>query len=150
MTQFFQFESDFVESLHCIPMQVRYKLDTCGIKLKLNHWNQFEPPLRQTLVDLPCRTEAEIQNYRTVLKQAVRDRTGVEPKDLPVEDFPDWLNEAQIPDSVQQKSAQVGASISPEQWQSLTPLQRFALIKLSRSGHENSNFLPALKEFEIA
>jgi hypothetical protein len=26
---FFQFEADFVESLCCIPMQVRLKLDTC-------------------------------------------------------------------------------------------------------------------------
>ncbi len=31
----FQFEADFVASLRCIPIQVRYKLDTCGIKLKL-------------------------------------------------------------------------------------------------------------------
>ncbi|HEY9298982.1 MAG TPA: nitrate reductase associated protein, partial [Phormidium sp.] len=28
-TKFFQFEADFVNSLRCIPMQVRYKLDTC-------------------------------------------------------------------------------------------------------------------------
>jgi hypothetical protein len=38
----------------------------------------------------------------------------------------------------------------PEQWAALSPLQRFALIKLSRSSHENSNFLPALKEFQLA
>lgn len=35
---FFAFESDFVDSLRCIPMVVRYKLDTCGIKLKLPEW----------------------------------------------------------------------------------------------------------------
>jgi hypothetical protein len=31
----------------------------------------------------------------------------------------------------------------------LTPLQRFALIKLTRSQHENNNFLPALIEFGL-
>ncbi|MDR9402251.1 MAG: nitrate reductase associated protein, partial [Halothece sp. Uz-M2-17] len=39
--------------------------------------------------------------------------------------------------------------INREQWQKLTPLQRFALIKLSRPSHENKNFYPALKEFAI-
>ncbi|MBD0342498.1 MAG: nitrate reductase associated protein, partial [Microcoleus sp. Co-bin12] len=36
---FFEFEADFVEALRCIPMKVRLKLDTCGIKLKLQDWN---------------------------------------------------------------------------------------------------------------
>ncbi|NEQ62650.1 MAG: nitrate reductase associated protein, partial [Moorea sp. SIO4A1] len=31
----------------------------------------------------------------------------------------------------------------------LTPIQRFALIKLTRPSHENKNFLPALKEFQL-
>jgi Conserved nitrate reductase-associated protein (Nitr_red_assoc) len=36
-----------------------------------------------------------------------------------------------------------------DQWATLTPDQRFALLKLSRSNHENRNFLPALKEFQV-
>ncbi|MHC5830222.1 MAG: nitrate reductase associated protein, partial [Nostoc sp.] len=31
----------------------------------------------------------------------------------------------------------------------LTPLQRFALIKLSRAGHENKNFPTAIAEFHL-
>jgi hypothetical protein len=34
----FQFEADFVAALRCIPMYVRFKLDTVGLKLKLSHW----------------------------------------------------------------------------------------------------------------
>jgi hypothetical protein len=56
---FFQFEADFVESLRCVPMQVRYKLDTCGVKLKLPDWNHFSQAERQQLVELPCETETE-------------------------------------------------------------------------------------------
>ncbi|MGA9379085.1 MAG: nitrate reductase associated protein, partial [Phormidium sp.] len=55
-TKIFQFEADFVNNLRCIPMVVRYKLDTCGIKLKLSHWNHFNLAEREALVDLPCTT----------------------------------------------------------------------------------------------
>ncbi|NET53376.1 MAG: hypothetical protein F6K09_33390 [Merismopedia sp. SIO2A8] len=64
MTHFFQFEADFVNSLRCIPMQVRFKLDTCGIKLKLIQWHNFNQQERQALVEMPCTTPAEIQAYR--------------------------------------------------------------------------------------
>ena len=47
MTYFFEFEADFVDSWRCIPMQVRYKLDTCGIKLKLAEWNQMNQTNRK-------------------------------------------------------------------------------------------------------
>jgi hypothetical protein len=41
MTELFVFEGDFVDNLRCIPMQVRYKLDTCSIKLRLSDWNRI-------------------------------------------------------------------------------------------------------------
>lgn len=149
MMQFFQFESDFVDSLRCIPMQVRFKLDTCGVKLKLPHWNQFTPAERQKLVELPCSTAPEIQTYRTYLRELVQSHTSELPADLPIDPDPDWMDNTTIPASVQEQTHSVNAAITPEQWASLTPLQRFALIKLSRSQHENKNFLPALKEFQV-
>jgi hypothetical protein len=149
MPDFFQFESDFVDSLRCIPMCVRYKLDTCGVKLKLPHWNQLSQTERQTLVELPCETSAEIQTYRSHLHQLVQAHSGETPSDLPIDPHPDWQNAAQIPESVKNQSDSVGVSLALEQWASLTPLQRFALIKLSRSQHENKNFLPALREFHL-
>lgn len=150
MADFFQFEADFVDTLRCIPMQVRFKLDTCGIKLKLPHWNQLNQAERQQLVEMPCATATEIQAYRTRLQQMVQVHSGELPADLPIDSHPDWLEAASIPDSVQAQAASVGQSIRLPQWASLTPLQRFALIKLSRSQHENKNFLPALQEFELA
>lgn len=148
MAHFFQFESDFVDSLRCIPMEVRLKLDTCGVKLKLPHWHQFNPEERQTLVDLPCTTQSEVPAYREQLYKLVL-RTGDTPADLPIESHPAWLDERTIPESVQNKAQECGISLSLEQWSQLMPVQRFALIKLSRSSHENRNFLPALKEFQL-
>jgi len=149
MVQFFQFEADFVESLRCIPMQVRLKLDTCGIKLKLPQWHRFSPQERQALVNLPCTTPSEIQAYRELLQHIVLERAGVEATDLPIEKNPDWLDSTTVPTSVQAEAEEIGATLTLDQWTILTPEQRFALIKLSRSDHENENFLPALKEFNL-
>lgn len=149
MSQFFEFEADFVQSLRCIPMQIRLKLDTCGVKLKLPQWNQLCQTDRALLLETPCETATEVHAYRSLLQDLVRQRAGTEATPLPIDPTPAWLNSTQIPLSVQEQATTVGATINLSQWTALTPLQRFALIKLSLSGHENRNFLPALKEFRI-
>ncbi len=146
---YFEFEQDFVESLRCIPMIVRYKLDTCGVKLKLSHWHQFNHAIRQELVDKPCSKPEEIQSYREWLHQLVIEQTNTCAKDLPVEQNPPWMDETKIPEVVQEKAKEVGIKINLDQWENLTPLQRFVLIKLSRPSHENQNFLPAVQEFKL-
>jgi hypothetical protein len=147
---FFDFESDFVASLRCIPMVVRYKLDTCGIKLKLEQWNHFNSTDRQQLAAQPCNTPDEILQYRQDLINLIQQRTQTAASELPIEDRPDWMQTDSIPVSVREKAESVGTALEVEQWRSLDPLQRFALIKLSRSSHENRNFEPALKEFQLA
>ena len=146
---YFQFESDFVGSLQCIPMQVRMKLDNCGVKLKLVHWNQFSQSERQALVDMPCITATEAKNYQEYLQNLVIEKTGQPAKELAVDPHPPWLDDSTIPEDVLLKAQTSQVSLSAEQWFNLTPAQRFALIKLSRPSHENKNFIPALKEFGI-
>lgn len=149
MGNFFEFEGDFVESLRCIPMQVRYKLDTCGIKLKLSDWNQMTPAEHQALVELPCITAAEIEFYQKYLEDLILQRTGTPVAKLPIEPEPAWIDSTTVPASVQQKAEEIGVNLTVEQWANLTILQRFALIKLSLSGHENKNFPKAIAEFNL-
>lgn len=149
MGGFFEFEADFVESLRCIPMVVRFKLDTCGVKLKLQHWHQFTQEERLALVESPCETVTECQTYRSLIYQFVDAHGSDRPSDLAVATSPDWMNETTIPDSVQVQVRSLDQLITLDHWQGLTPLERFVLIKLSRSNHENKNFLPALKEFHL-
>lgn len=149
MNNFFQFEADFVESLRCIPMQVRMKLDTCGTKLKLSHWNQFTQQECQTLVEKACTTAEEIAAYRQYLQQLVVEHTGTPASELPIDPHPAWMDATTIPDTIQEKAQEFGVSLTIQQWQSLSPAQRFALIKLSRPSHENKNFFPALQEFKL-
>ncbi|MEL6461403.1 MAG: nitrate reductase associated protein [Cyanobacteria bacterium J06621_15] len=150
MSDFFKFEADFVDNLRCIPMQVRFKLDNCGVKLKLSHWYQFTEEERQKLVKMPCTSQEECQNYREFLQNLIVEKTGTPAKELSIEDNPAWMNEEHIPEIVQTKAADESVDITVEEWEKLTPLQRFALIKLSRSSHENKNFYPAVREFGLA
>ncbi len=146
--RFFRFEMDFVEGLRCIPMIVRYRLDCVGIKLKLHHWNQLSVSERLALVDHPFESDDDRLDYRQQLRQWVEARSGEFPSDLPVEASPLWT-ELAVPSVVQQKAASQRVEITNQQWQTLSLLQRFALIKLSKIGHENQNFLPALREFGL-
>ncbi|MEL7011371.1 MAG: nitrate reductase associated protein [Cyanobacteria bacterium J06555_3] len=146
---YFRFEADFVDALQCIPMLVRMKLDNCGVKLKLAHWNQFSLSERQTLVDLPCTSPEQRQTYREWLQNRVIAKTGAPAKELEVAATPPWLDPDHIPSLVQTKAQEHNLALSLEQWSKLTPPQRFALIKLSRPSHENKNFIPALQEFGV-
>ncbi len=148
---FFQFEADFVTSLRCIPMIVRFKLDTCGVKLKLNHWHEFTLAQREYLVTMACETPSEIKDYRNQLQAWVTAHTGVPAKILEIPQHPAWFNTEEIPAQVTAEFiAKTGCESFPLlAWGQLTPLQRFALIKLSQPSHENRNFLPALREFSI-
>ena len=149
MADFFQFETDFVDSLRCIPMQVRYRLDICGVKLKLHQWNLFTLADRAELVDFEPQTEVEFDRYRELLVRLIQERAGEAATLLTIATAPPWLNEAEIPVMVAEKIRTANINFSLLQWQKLATLQRFALIKLSSASHEQHNFLPALREFKV-
>jgi len=59
---YFKFEEDFVEeNIRCIPMCVRFKLDACGIKLKLSEWSKMKFEERNLLCRLECNDSVEIR-----------------------------------------------------------------------------------------
>jgi hypothetical protein len=124
-------------------------LDTCGVKLKLAEWNRFTQAECQQLVELPCDRDAEISTYRDYVSQLIFAHTGHEASLLAIDPHPAWSNDREIPESVMTKAAEEGFTIDRSHWANLTTIQRFALIKLTRSQHENNNFLPALKEFGL-
>lgn len=148
--QLFDFEAAFVNSLRCVPMIVRYKLDACGIKLSLRAWSQFSLSTRARLVTMKVETLDEVQAYRNFLSQSILDVGDfVVPTDGDV--VPAWADPAQVPEVVARKAEEFNVRIDPERgWATLRPLQRFALLKLTRGDHENENFVPALREFGLA
>jgi hypothetical protein len=149
-TALFAFENDFVVSLRCVPMAVRFKLDACGIKLTLRQWSRFTREDRQALLLAPSATRTERNAYRDHLVALIAARTGDAAKGLPKDGLVPW-------EAAQATPAQVTAfardrNVQPPsdaQWRRLTPLQRFVLLKLSRDNHDNVNFVPALHEFGL-
>ncbi len=146
---YFNFENDFVDTLRCIPMIVRYKLDTCDKKLQLPEWNKLHPEEKELLAELACESPREIVLYQAKLDEIVWKRSQKNIKDLGKID-PSWENLNDVPTEIQQKAQEWDcAPLTQPQWSSLNLLQRFALVKLSRSGHEGENFPKALVEFGV-
>jgi hypothetical protein len=55
-----------------------------------------------------------------------------------------------IPSAVVRQAQAIGIQpLSELAWMNLTFLQRFTLIKLTRDSHDNINFLPAMREFDL-
>ncbi|GBQ22632.1 hypothetical protein AA12717_1254 [Gluconacetobacter sacchari DSM 12717] len=146
----FDFESDFAGSLRCIPMIARQKLDIAGIKLSLRQWSQLSREGRGRLADLRCGTAEEREAYRALVLCLIAARSDEPPRYLATADFADWREAGRMPDAVRAQADADGVPPpTPAQWAALTPLQRFALIKLARSQHENENFVPAMREFGV-
>lgn len=144
---YFKFEADFVQTQRCIPMCVRYKLDMSGIKLKLSEWSKLDPGYRERLGNMPFLTASEVFEFGIFLTGLVVTYAGEAPDTMPPPERA-W-DSAKVPAQVSEKALSFGVSISDERWNRLSWLQRYALMKLSRPGHEGKNFVPALMEFGV-
>lgn len=148
--RYFRFEEDFIEkNMRCIPMIVRFKMDAAGIKLKLAEWSRMTVRERMALAEMPCSGATETERYREFLVMLVKKHTGQSPAGLAIDPVPAWADLSAVPAALQQQCHELGATMGREQWQGLSDLQRFTLLKLCRPGHENKNFPKAMKEFHI-
>jgi hypothetical protein len=146
----FAFELDFAGSLHCIPMCVRLKLDECGIKLSLRQWNRIPEDERRRLVTQACDTPENVAQYRNFLSGVIETHTAGPVEFVDAGTTLDFGDDSGIPPRIAAYAASIGvAPPSQEQWQALSALQRFALFKLTRPGHKNDNFIPAMREFGV-
>ena len=145
----FAFESDFAGSLRCIPMAVRLKLDLVGIKLTLRQWSQLQREQRAELLETEFSGVADREAYRRLV-EAMLVAVGGEVERIDAVDGSAWSETADVPAVVTCQSADKNVTApTPGQWRHLTDVQRFALIKLTRPGHENENFVPAMQEFGL-
>src|SRR5258708_40363849 len=131
-------------------MSVRFKLDQCGIKLSLKQWNRFASEERRELVSRSCGTLQHVQFYKEYLAKLIETRASSKVEIVATDSNPEWADSGRVPLRI--IGSATGLGLTPpslEQWATLTPLQRFALFKLTRAGHDNDNFVPAMQEFGI-
>ena len=118
--------------------------------MSLKQWNKLARDERDQLLARPCDTPQDRRAYRDYLVAAIEARTGGRASELAVAEHPEWLEESRIPVQVSEYFTAEGRSpLTLPQWAGLAPLQRYVLIKLTRPGHRNENFLPALREFGL-
>lgn len=145
---FFGFEADFRATLGCIPMSMRFKLDCCGIKLSLEQWRAVPQPLRETLLEAPADSPRHVARMAQFLRRRGQQMGWPELPPVKAGDaVPDTLGA--IPQVVSARCAARGQPpLSADSWAKLTPLQRYALVKLAgnRSGR---NWREALVEFGV-
>jgi hypothetical protein len=149
-SEIFAFEKDFAGALYCIPMVVRRKLDLCGVKVSLKQWNKFALDEREHMVAQSCESASEIDAYGRYVVSVIENRTN-EPAQLLERDAgAEWNDANSVPQRVSDYSIERGVEAPTlAQWAALTPLQRFAIFKLTRPGHSNENFVPAMREFGL-
>jgi hypothetical protein len=144
----FEFEADFAGDLRCIPMAVRRKLDLVGVKLGLPHWHRLSAEERQRLLAWPDDIEGLGR-----LGEWLRQRTAAMPeglaKALPPALREPWQQAESCPEALLESCRDLGLELDASGWSRLDDLQRFALMKLSRGGHEHRNLPHALAEFGL-
>jgi len=148
--EYFAFEEDFVEqNIRCIPMIVRFKMDAAGIKLKLSEWSKFTTNEKIQLAIMACTTKEEAGLYHDFLAGIVKSHTDHPATPLVIDHDPPWHPKEDIPEPVLERAKEHACNMDIEDWSKLTNLQRFALLKLCRTGHESKNFIKALQEFKL-
>jgi hypothetical protein len=133
-------------------MIVRFKLDACGIKLKLKEWSKMTFEEREQLALLSTESAAELDVYKTYVQELIYKHTGENATLLSTTHSSHnyWSSIEFLPTVLEEKLRESKMSISLAQWKDLKVLQRFALLKLTKPGHENKNFPKAMKEFGLA
>lgn len=82
MIRKFRFEAEIYESLNCLPMAARRKLDALGIKIHLAQWGQLGRGERLMICHAPSNSEEERDALRTFIEEATVARCGSAPKIL--------------------------------------------------------------------
>jgi hypothetical protein len=147
MIRKFKFEADIYESLNCLPMAARRKLDAVGIKLHLAQWEQLGRGERLMICHAPADSEEEQSALRTFIEEVALARTGSPAKILP-DDARRCANPPDHPPQVLAQHARVsGVELDEQAWAALDDDQRYALIKLGDSEKPSHNLALALQEF---
>ncbi len=82
MIRKFKFEDEMHESLQCVPMAVRRKLDRVGLKIGLAQWKELGHGERLAICHIPTDSGEECAMRWRFIRETMTRRFGVEPKTL--------------------------------------------------------------------
>jgi hypothetical protein len=129
----FDFEGDIHDSLDCVPLSVRRKLDLAALKISLEGWQALTHAERLALCHLPVDSALELGVYIDVMKAfCARANVPLKPLADPAAAARAW-NAPELPELLVERLRALGAtSVLPaERWRALDEESRYALLKLS-------------------
>ena len=147
MIRKFKFEAEIYESLNCLPMAARRKLDAVGIKLHLAQWEQLGRGERLMICHAPADSEEEQSALRTFIEEVALARTDSPAKILSDDARRSANPPDQPPELLAHHALAAGVELDDKAWATLDDDQRYALIKLGASERPSHNLELALQEF---
>jgi hypothetical protein len=149
MIRKFKFEDEMHESLQCVPMAVRRKLDRVGLKIGLEQWKSLDRGERLAICHLPVDSAEELDGLGVFIREAMKRRFGVEPKSLTDAQKASAEPPASPPGRVVANARAQGFDLSDAAWAQLDGDERFALMKMGDAETPSHNLGAALKEFGV-
>ena len=149
----FNFENEYKNDLHFIPLAIRYKLDTLGLKIGLDAWLRLSIEERFELLNSPFDFERQFipEAYRIEFKNLLNEyltrRGEPEAKIISIINSENWSKANPIPDCVLKSMHENGLIPENLDWNSLSELKRFILWKLALSARQKETFPKAFEEF---
>jgi hypothetical protein len=149
MIRKFKFEDEVHESLQCVPMAVRRKLDRVGLKIGLEQWKSLDLGERLAICHLPVASGEECDALGVFIRESMKRRFGVEPKSLTEAQRASAEPPASPPARVISHARAAGFDLSTATWSRLDGDERFALMKMGDAETPSHNLAAALKEFAV-
>jgi hypothetical protein len=149
MIRKFKFEDEMHESLQCVPMAVRRKLDRVGLKIGLEQWKSLDRGERLAICHLPVDSAEECDGLSVFIREAIKRRFGVEPKSLTDTQRAAADPPTSPPARAVAHARAVGFDLNAASWSRLDADERFALLKLGDAETPSHNLGAALKEFSV-
>jgi hypothetical protein len=146
MMRRFQFEAEVYESLSCLPMAARRKLDLLGIKISLDQWQHLGRGERLMICHAPTNSAEESEALRLFINETTMAKAGSAPKELAMEIRQSARPPKAPPPRLIENAKSLGVTFTQTEWDGLDDDQRYALIKLGVEKNSH-NLKAAMQEF---
>jgi len=146
MIRKFEFEAEIYETLSCLPMAARRKLDAVGIKIGRMQWAKLSRSERLKICDATANSPDEIAALRLFIDEAVLAKAGSRPAELSEEARGSARPPSNLPSQLAAHAGALGVPIVQSAWDTLDDDERYALVKLGGGGTASHNLRAALTE----
>ena len=145
MIRKFKFEDEIYDSLSCLPMAARRKLDQLGLKIGFDQWQQLSRGERLMICHAPIASDDETGALRLFIDELMT-RHGSQLKTLPEEKRQGIKPPASVPAQLVESAQQSGIALTQAAWAGFDDDQRYVLIKLGVE-KQSHKLKAALEEF---